>query len=539
MSVEERAQAVATEPAGAVPAAESAVVPLTPRQIITAMSGLIVAMLLAQLDNMIVAPALPTIVGDLGGLNHLSWVVTGYILASTVATPIWGKLGDLFGHKLCFMAAIVLFLIGSALCGVAQDMTQLVLFRAFQGLGAGGLIVGIMSVIGMLVPPRERGKYIGVMMAVMPAAMIGGPLIGGFITDHASWRWAFYVNLPLGVISLFVIWSTLHLSHESRSAEKVEIDWWGAGVLTVWTTALVLAITWGGTEYAWGSWQIIGLGLVALVGLLAFLAIERRSAEPVIGLHLFRIANFSLATALGFVAGFAMFGAITFLPQFQQFVQGQSATNSGLLLMPMMLAAIVFSMGGGQIISRTGHYKAFPIIGTALLGIGLALFSTMGMDTPTGVTAVYMAVLGAGMGCLMQTTNLIAQNSVEIRDLGSATGTSTFVRNLGGSLGVAALGTIYAHHITETLNDAGVTAISNKNAASLTPEALKELPVAAVNVFRTGVVDGTQALYFWAALITVAGFVTAWFVRQVPLRTAADPRAAGASAAPDPEGAAV
>lgn len=506
---------------------------LTPRQIITAMSGLIVAMLLAQLDNMIVAPALPTIVGDLGGLNHLSWVVTGYILASTVATPIWGKLGDLFGHKLAFMASIVMFLAGSALCGLAQDMTQLVLFRAFQGLGAGGLIVGIMSAVAMLVPPRERGKYIGVMMAVMPAAMIGGPLIGGFITDHASWRWNFYVNLPLGALSLFVVWTTLNLTHEARTDGKVVIDWLGAGVLTVWVTSLVLAITWGGTEYPWDSWQILGLIALAALGLVAFLRIERAAAEPVIGLHLFRIRNFSLATALGFVAGFSMFGAITFLPQFQQFVQGQSATSSGLLLMPMMLSAIVFSMGIGQIISRTGHYKVFPVIGTALLGIGLALFSSMGLHTGTGVTAVYMAVLGAGMGCLMQTTNLIAQNSVELRDLGSATGASTFVRNLGGSIGVAALGTIYAHHVTDTLRDAGVTEVSGKSAASLTPAALEKLPAAAIEVFRGAVVNGTQALFFWGALLTIAGFAAAWFVRQVPLRTSTDPRASAPPVEPE------
>lgn len=501
---------------------------LTPRQILTTMSGLMIAMLLAQLDNMIVAPALPTIVGDLGGLNHLSWVVTGYILASTVSTPIWGKLGDLFGHKQMFMLAIVLFLIGSMLCGIAQDMTQLVLFRAFQGIGAGGLIVGIMSVIAMMLSPRERGKYIGFMMAVMPAAMIAGPLIGGFITDHASWRWAFYVNIPLGGIALAVIWSTLHLAHETRTSAKVVVDWWGAAVLTVWVTALVLAITWGGTEYPWDSWQIIGLGVLAAVGLVVFLMIENRADDAVIGLHLFRTRNFSLATALGFVAGFSMFGAITFLPQFQQFVQGQSATNSGLLLMPMMLAAVVFSIGTGQVISRTGHYKVFPIIGTACLGIGLALFSTMGLDTSTGVTAVYMVVLGAGMGCLMQTTNLIAQNSVELRDIGSATGTATFVRNLGGSLGVAGLGALYGHHVTATLEKAGVSGLSAGEAASLTPAALADLPAAAVRVFQQGVVDGTQTLYFWGALITVAGFAAAWFVRQVPLRTSNAPTPAAA-----------
>ena len=466
---------------------------LTPRQIVTAMSGLVLAMLLAQLDNMIVAPALPTIVGELGGLNHLSWVVTAYILASTVATPIWGKLGDIFGHKHTFMAAIVLFLIGSALCGASQNMTELVLFRGVQGLGAGGLIVGIMSVIGMLVSPRERGKYMGVMMAVMPAALIAGPLIGGWITDNASWRWVFYVNLPLGIVSLVVVWWTLHLSHERSHEGRVLIDWWGAGVLSVWITSLVLAITWGGHQYPWDSWQILTLFAVAAVGLVAFLVIEQRVAAPIIPLRLFGIANFSLATALGFVAGFAMFGGITFLPQYQQFVQGASATNSGLLLMPMMIAAMAFSLGGGQVISRTGHYRTFPIVGTVLLVVGLWLFSTMGVDTPTWETSLYMVVLGAGMGCLMQTTSLIAQNSVTIRDLGAATGASTFVRNLGGSLGVAILGAIYASQVTSTLTEAGVSGASTESTGGLTPAVLQTLPLAAQEVVKQAIADGTHS----------------------------------------------
>lgn len=491
---------------------------LTPRQIVTAMSGLILAMLLAQLDNMIVAPALPTIVGDLGGLNHLSWVVTAYILASTVATPIWGKLGDLFGHKLTFMASVALFLLGSGLCGASQNMTELILFRGFQGLGAGGLIVGIMSVIGMLVSPRERGKYMGVMMAVMPAAMIGGPLIGGFITDHASWRWAFYVNLPLGVVALVVVWSTLHLSHEVLPDRKITIDWWGAAVLSVWITALVLAITWGGNEFAWGSLPIIGLEVLAAIGLVAFLVIEQRAPEPIIPLRLFGNLNFTLATALGFVAGFGLFGGITFLPQFQQFVQGASATNSGLLLTPMMIAAMTFSLGSGQFISRTGHYRAFPIVGTILLGVGLWLFSTMTLDTPKWETSVYMVVLGAGMGCLMQTTNLIAQNSVAIKDLGSATGASTFVRNLGGSLGVAILGAIYAAQVTSSLASAGGTGASSTDSSGFTPAALQQLPATVQDLFRQAVVNGTEAIFLVGAAITAAGVVLSWFVRQVPLR---------------------
>ncbi|MBO9524339.1 MAG: MFS transporter [Nocardioidaceae bacterium] len=494
---------------------------LTPRQIITAMSGLIVAMLLAQLDNMIVAPALPTIVGDLGGLNHLSWVVTGYILASAVATPLWGKLGDLFGHKGTFMASVVMFLVGSALCGLAQDMTQLVLFRAFQGLGAGGLIVGIMSVVGMLVPPRERGKYIGIMMAVMPVSMIGGPLVGGFITDHLSWRWNFYVNLPLGALALFVIWSTLHLSHETRPRDKVVIDWWGAGVLSTWIVALVLAITWGGTEYAWGSWQIVTLFAVAGVGLVAFLLIERRAEEPVIGLHLFSSSNFSLATAIGFVAGFAMFGTITFLPQFQQFVQGQSATNSGLLLMPMMFSLMAVSLVGGQVISRTGRYKAFPIVGTVLLGGGLFLFSTMDVGTSTFRTALFMIVLGAGLGCLMQTTNLVAQNSVDIRDLGAGTGTFTFVRTLGGSIGVAVLGALYTHEISSSLGSTGLPAGASDRVSELTPAKLDEIARTApdfVVAFKNAVASGTGTVFLVAAVVTIAGFALSWFIREVPLR---------------------
>jgi EmrB/QacA subfamily drug resistance transporter len=498
---------------------------LTPRQIITAMSGLIIALLLAQLDNMIVAPALPTIVGDLGGLDHLSWVVTGYILASTVATPIWGKLGDLFGHKKNFMAAIIIFLIGSALCGMSQNMTELVLFRAFQGLGAGGLMVGIMSVIGMMVSPRERGKYQGIMMSVMPAAMIGGPLIGGFITDHASWRWVFYVNLPLGVVSLVVVWMTLHLPAEVKSAAKVSIDWLGASVLSVWITSLVLMVTWGGNVYAWGSWQTISLGATAVVGLVVFIAIEQRTAEPIMPLRLFSSSNFSLASALGFVAGFAMFGGITFLPQFQQFVQGQSATNSGLLLMPMMIAAMVFSLGGGLLISKTGRYKLFPLVGTALLAVGLWLFSTMGVDTPTWETSVYMAVLGAGMGCLMQTTNLIAQNSVAIRDLGSATGTSTFTRNMGGSLGVAILGAIYTSQLTSTLTGASTPGSSAPSSSGLTPAALKGMPAAAQSLFKLAVANGTQAIFLCAAVVAVAGFALAWFIKEVPLRDTVAPPA--------------
>ena len=479
------------------------------------MSGLIIAMLLAQLDNMIVAPALPTIVGEFGGMDHLAWVTTGYVVASTVATPIWGKLGDIFGHRVTFMVSIVVFLAGSALCGMSQDMTALISFRAFQGLGAGGLMVGIMAAIGLMVPPRERAKYQGIMMAVMPLAMIGGPLLGGFITDHASWRWAFYVNLPLGIISLIVCWFTLKLPQEARNA-KVRIDWWGSGVLTVWITALVLMLSWGGSQYDWNSPQIVGLGVAAAVGLAAFLLIEHKAAEPVMPLRLFSSANFSLANLLGFVVGFAMFGGITFLPQFQQYVQGQSATSSGLLLMPMMLAAMVVSLAGGQLITRTGHYKALPIAGAALMATGLFLFSTMGLDTPAWLSGIYMAVLGAGMGCMMQTTNLIAQNSVHIKDIGAATGTSTFARNMGGSLGISVLGSIYASRLAETMGKPGDGGVHQ--GGQITPATLHSLPPAVQDLFKHAVTSGIQDVYLWASIVAAAGFILAWFIKQVPLR---------------------
>lgn len=487
---------------------------LSPRQIITAMSGLIIAMLLAQLDNMIVAPALPTIVGELGGMDHLAWVTTGYVLASTVATPIWGKLGDIFGHRRTFMISIVLFLAGSALCGMSQDMTELIGFRAFQGLGAGGLMVGIMAAIGLMVPPRERGKYQGIMMAVMPLAMIGGPLLGGFITDNASWRWAFYVNIPLGILSLVVCWFTLKLPRQERTS-KVRIDWWGSAVLSVWITALVLMLSWGGSQYDWNSPEIIGLGATALIGLVLFLFIEHRAAEPVIPLRLFRSGNFSLANALGFIVGFAMFGGITFLPQFQQYVQGQSATSSGLLLMPMMISAMIVSLGGGLLVTRTGHYKTLPIVGSALMAVGLFLFSTMGLDTPAWQSGVYMAVLGAGMGCMMQTTNLIAQNSVHIRDIGAATGTSTFARNMGGSLGISVLGSIYAGRLADAMGGGSDGLHQN---GQITPATLQSLPAAVQELFKTAVTDGIQSVFLWASIVAAAGFVLALFIRHVPLR---------------------
>ncbi|WP_327269172.1 MFS transporter [Streptomyces sp. NBC_01218] len=516
----------------------------THREIMVTMSGLVIAMLLAMLDNMIVAPALPTIVGDLGGLKHLAWVTTGYILASTVATPIWGKLGDLLGRRVTFIASIVIFLVGSALCGLSQNMGELIGFRAIQGLGAGGLMVGVMAVLAEIVPPRDRSKYQGVMMAVMPVAMIGGPLAGGFITDNLNWRWAFYVNLPLGVVALVVCWFVL-AKLPRKTAARVRIDWTGTALLSVWITTLVLITSWGGSEYDWDSGVILGLIAVTVTAFVAFVLVERRVDEPIMPLSVFADRNFSLAGALSFIVGFAMFGGITLLPQFQQYVQGSSATNSGLLLMPMMLSAMVLSLAGGAYISKTGKYRVLPIVGSTFMAVGLALFATMGPDTTRFTTGLYMAVLGLGMGGLMQTTMLIAQNSAPLRDMGAATGAATFLRNMGGSLGVSLLGTLYASTLTDSFTTSGAAAGGASGAgtsiAGMTPDALRSLPAAVRHAFAEAVSDGIDTAFAWAAGAAALGIVIALFVRQVPLRgftadeagkTDVTPGGAGTAAAP-------
>lgn len=425
------------ERAGGAEAAEGA--GNQPRSVRVVLLALMITMMLAMLDNMIVGTAMPTIVGELGGLEHLAWVVTSYTLATAASTPLWGKLGDMYGRKGVFMSSIVLFLIGSALSGMAQDMGQLIAFRAVQGLGAGGLMVGVMAIIGDLIPPRERGKYQGMMAGVMALAMIGGPLVGGTITDHWGWRWAFYINLPLGVVALAAISAVLHLPKKRAQAR---IDYLGAALLTVGITAIVLVTTWGGTEYAWTSariMELIGIGVAALVG---FVFWQTKAAEPVVPLHIFRSRNFTLMSLIGFITGFVMFGATLFLPLYQQSVQGASATNSGLLLLPMLGAMLVTSMVAGRVTTNTGRYKAFPIVGSVLMVAGLYLMSLMDTDTSRFTSGVYMAVVGFGMGCLMQITMLVAQNSVEMKDMGVASSSTTLFRTLGSSFGVAVMGAL-------------------------------------------------------------------------------------------------
>ncbi|MFD9331343.1 MDR family MFS transporter [Streptomyces sp. NPDC060065] len=507
-----------------------------PRSVRVVLFALMVAMMLAMLDNMIVGTAMPTIVGELGGLEHLSWVVTAYTLATAASTPIWGKLGDMYGRKGAFMTSIVIFLIGSALSGMAQGMGQLIGFRAIQGLGAGGLMVGVMAIIGDLIPPRERGKYQGMMAGVMALAMIAGPLVGGTITDHWGWRWSFYINLPLGVVALLAISAVLHLP---KKRVEGRIDYLGAGLLTVGITSIVLVTTWGGSEYAWGSariMELIGIGVAALVG---FVFVQTKAAAPVVPLHIFRSLNFTLMSIIAFITGFVMFGATLFLPLYQQSVQGASATNSGLLLLPMLGAMLVTSMVAGRVTTNSGRYKVFPLAGSVLMAVGLFLLSQMDTDTTRLTSGLYMAVLGAGMGCLMQITMLVAQNSVEMKDMGVASSTSTLARTLGSSFGVAIMGALFNNRVQHEMAErAG--AIGSKvteQSAQLDAASLAKLPAAAREAYQFAVSSGTHSAFLLGAVVAVVSLVAAVFVKEVPLKGAGASKPAEEGAAGDAAGA--
>ncbi|GAA2713470.1 MDR family MFS transporter [Micromonospora olivasterospora] len=492
------------------------------------LSGLMIAMMLAMLDNMIVSTALPRIVGEFGGVDHFTWVVTAYVLGTTVSTPIWGKLGDLYGRKAIFLTSVGIFLVGSALCGMAgsgafggadSGMIELIAFRAVQGLGAGGLMVGVMAIIGDLVPPRERGRYQGMMAGIMAVAMVAGPLVGGFITDHLSWRWAFYVNLPLGGVALVLLLVTLHLP---KYRTEHRIDWLGAALLSVGITTIVLITTWGGNEYDWSSPQILGLAALALVALVAFGFVERRAPEPILPLGLFANRNFALISVIGFLLGFAMFGAMNFLPLFQQTVQGASATNSGLLLLPMMFGTLVVSLVAGRAITRTGRYRIFPIVGGVGMTVGMGLLTLLDLHTSKVELALYMVVLGAGMGFLMQTSMLIAQNSVEQKDLGAASGAATFFRSIGGSFGISLFGAIFANRLAGSPAGAAFSGGGGEG-GRMDLEKLKELPAQTRELVLGGLSDAISNVFVWAVLFTVAVPVLAWFIREVPLRTANEP----------------
>jgi EmrB/QacA subfamily drug resistance transporter len=494
-----------------------------------------ITMMLAMLDNMIVGTAMPTIVGELGGLEHLSWVVTAYTLATAAATPIWGKLGDMYGRKATFMTSIVIFLIGSALSGMAQNMGELIGFRAVQGLGAGGLMVGVMAIIGDLIPPRERGKYQGMMAGVMALAMIGGPLVGGTITDNWGWRWSFYINLPLGIFALGLISVVLHLP---KKRAKAGIDYLGVVLLTVGITAIVLVTTWGGTQYAWTSariMELIGIGVASLIG---FVFWQTKAAEPVVPLHIFRSRNFTLMSLIGFITGFVMFGATLFLPLYQQSVQGASATNSGLLLLPMLGAMLVTSMVAGRVTTNTGKYKVFPVVGSALMIVGLYLLSTMDTGTSRFMSGVFMAVVGLGMGCLMQITMLVAQNSVEMKDMGVASSSTTLFRTLGSSFGVAIMGALFNNRVQDVMSQRAGSLGSKitEKSAQLDAKSLEKLPAVAREAYQHAVSAGVHSAFLLGSIVAVGALIAAVFVKEVTLRGAgpAAPKTGEDEGAPAP-----
>jgi len=504
---------------------------LAHREVMIVLPGLLLAILLAMLDNLIVSTALPRIVGDLGGVAHLSWVVTAYILASLVVTPFYGKLGDMYGRKRFFVVAIVIFLVGSALSGLSTSMAELIAFRALQGLGAGGLMVGAMATLGDIVSPRERGRYMSYMMVVMMLATIGGPLIGGFITENFSWRWIFYINIPVGGAALVYIISTLHLPAK-RVSHKV--DYLGGGLLAVAAVALVLLATWGGTEYRWASGQILGLALIAVAATAAFCVVETRVAEPILPLHVFRNRNFSVTMGLTFLTGLAMFGALTFLPLYQQTVQGASPTVSGLMLTPMMLGVTVTSILAGQVTTRTGRYKIFPVLGGAIMGLGMYLLTGLGIDTSRITSGLYYVVLGLGMGFLMQMVSLIAQNSVQQKDMGVASSARMFFQQIGGSLGVAAFGAVFARRLTESLAAAAASSGVHVRASGgqLDPATVKSLPAAIKQDVFSAIAHAVQGVFIWALPAALLIFVLALFIKEVPLRGRAP---AGETASQQPE----
>jgi EmrB/QacA subfamily drug resistance transporter len=476
--------------------------------------AVLLGMLLAALDQTIVATALPTVVADLGGAGHQSWVVTSYLLASTIVTAIVGKLGDLFGRKAVFQASVVFFLVGSVLCGLSGSMTMLVASRALQGIGGGAIMVTAMAVIGEVIPLRDRGRYQGALGAVFGVTTVIGPLLGGFFTDHLTWRWAFWINIPVAIVVLLVAGAAI--PSLAKSTRPV-IDYAGILFVGLGASGLTLATSWGGAEYAWGSPVIIGLFAASAAALAVFVWVESHAAEPILPIRLFASPVFTVCCILGFIVGFAMLGALTFLPTFMQFVDGVSATTSGLRTLPMVAGMLITSIGSGNIVGRTGRYKVFPVAGTAIMAVGFVLLSRMDASTPAWQQSVYLFVLGAGIGLCMQVLVLVVQNTASFADLGVATSGVTFYRTIGSSFGAAIFGSLFANFLAGRIGPA-LAASGAQPSAAQSPQALHALSPEMAAPIVNAYADSLGTVFLCAVPIAVVGFVVSLFLKEVPLR---------------------